>query len=114
MGPGEPQASATARVTVHTNRRRPYQIIHRLEQPLLSEQGFKLTEPVLYSVSDGTHGGRSEITSLQPLTSDPTVIFSSNKRGDADQFVISYSSSAGQIIPAGSYRARVLIEEKVP
>ena len=44
---------------------------------------------------------------------DPVVVFSSNEHGDADRFTISYFTSAKRVIPAGGYRARILIYEEL-
>lgn len=110
--PGNPQALDTARVIIHTNRGRPYRIVQYLGQEFMSERGFPLRKDVLYSVSNGTHGGHSEVSSPQPLTSEHTVIFS-NKEGVSDQFTISYFGSTDKVIPAGRYRAPIVIEEEV-
>lgn len=108
--PGERQALDTARITVHTNRRTPYRIVQYLGQEIMSERGFSF-EKVQYTVSDGLHGGRSEVEGLQPLTTGHTVIFS-NKEGVSDQFTISYSASSDAVIPSGHYRAPIVIEEE--
>ena len=111
---GESSASQTATVVIHTNQGRPYRILQRLEQDLLSERGFELSkEQVLFLVSDGIHGGRSEVKSPQPLTTDSVVVFTSSAKGDADQFTILYSSTPSrEVVPSGTYRARLFIEEE--
>ena len=101
--PGE-AVSRTARVSIRSNTGRPYRILQRLEQPL--------QEPVSFAATDGSRGGRSEVKTPQPLTTDPCVVFVSNPQGESDDFTIDYSVSSKQLIPAGSYRARILIEEE--
>ena len=113
LGPlrSDETASQTTRVVVHTNRTQPYRITQHLEQNLLSNHGFDLSEePILFSVSDGLHGGKPEVTGAQALTTEPMVIFSSSPDGAADEFTITYSSASRKLIPAGIYRARLLIE----
>lgn len=110
--PGQQQALDTVRVDVRTNLGRPYQILFYLGQEMMSERGFPLEGGVLYSVSNGAHGGRSEVSSPLPLTSEPTVVFS-NRDGLSDQFTITLSVSAGGVIAAGRYRAPLVIEEKL-
>jgi len=44
------------------------------------------------------------------LTQASTVIFTSDERGDPDEFTISYFTSSPRMVAAGSYRARILIE----
>lgn len=109
--PGDRQALDTARIIVHTNRGRPYRIVQYLGQELMSERGFSLKGKVLFSVSNGIHGGRSEVDSLQPLTTKQTVILS-NKEGVSDQFTISYFAASEGVNPAGYYRAPIVIEEE--
>lgn len=107
---GGGENSDTVRVVVHSNRGTPYRIIHRLEQELLNERGQSMPERrVLFSVSNGVRGGLSEVKSPQPLTQDPVVIFSSSG-GEADEFNIFYINSSDKMVPAGTYRARILIE----
>lgn len=110
--PGQRQALDTVRVDVQTNLGRPYDISFYLGEELMSERGFPLEGGVLYSVSNGAHGGRSEVSSPQPLTSEPTVIFS-NKDGLSDQFTISLSVSAEEVIAAGRYRGPLVLKEKL-
>lgn len=111
LTPGERQALDTARVTIHTNRGTPYRLVQYLGQELMSERGFPLKGKVLYSVSNGAQGGHPEVNALQPLTSERTVIFS-NSQGTSDQFTISYFAASDTIIPAGNYRAPIVIEEE--
>lgn len=106
------QALDTARIIIHTNRGRPYRIVQYLGQEFMSERGFPLKESVRFQVSDGANGGKSEVSSPQPLTSEHIVIFS-NKQGTPDQFTISYSGSTDSVIPAGRYRAPIVIEEEL-
>jgi len=109
--PGGEEAFRTAEVIVQTNRGRPYAIRQHLEQELLSERGFIFpSKQIRFAVSDGMSGGRSEVEGRQPLPMTPIVVFSSTAQGDADRFTISYFTDAKRVIPAGSYRARILIE----
>ncbi len=110
LTPGDRQALDTARIIVYTNLRRPYRIVQYLGQELMSERGFSF-QKVKYSVSNGIHGGHSEVDSLQPLTTEHTVIFS-NKEGVSDQFTLSYFAAADEVIAAGHYRAPIVIEEE--
>ena len=110
--PGNPQALDTARIIVHTNRGQPYRIVQYLGQEFMSERGFPLKNNVLFSVSNGANGGISQVSSPQPLTSERVVIFS-NKQGTSDQFTISYFGATDEVIPAGHYRAPIVIEEEV-
>lgn len=113
LRPGEP-VSRSAQVSVRSNTGRPYRILQRLEQPLLNERGADAAdEPVLFTVTDGVHGGRSEVVSPQPLTTQPVILFTSGPQGESDDFTITYSVSSKQLVPAGSYRARILIEEEL-
>lgn len=104
VGPGEPSASRVARVSVRSNTGRPYRIVQRLEQALQSE--------LLFTVTDGANGGRSEVSSPTPLTTQPMAIFTSPPGGGSDDFTILYTVSSRHLVPAGSYRARVIIEEE--
>lgn len=105
------QYTDTSRVRVHTNSGRPYRVTHRLEQAMLSNRGSALPErQILFTVSDGERGGRSGVTSPQPLTQDPAVIFTSSDRGDADEFTISYFTTSQRMVAAGTYRAKILID----
>ena len=114
LRPGEQPAPGRATVSVRTNRGRPYRIVQRLEQNLLNEKGSDLSEePVLFSATDGTRGGRSEAKAPVPLTTQPAILFSSNPEGGSDDFTVTYSVSSRQMVPAGSYRARVLLEEEI-
>lgn len=108
---GGGSTSDTVRVKVHTNRGVPYRIVQQLEQDLLSERGHRLSEKqVLFSVSDGLHGGQSEVKGPRALAKDRLVIFTSNRQGDADEFTLSYLNSSKKMVPAGTYRARILID----
>ena len=112
MKPGE-TVSRSARVSVRSNAGRPYRILQRLEQPLMSgSSGDAAEQPVLFVVTDGVRGGRSEVKSPQPLTTQPTVVFESGREGESDDFTITYSVSPKHLVPAGSYQARILIEEE--
>ncbi len=110
--PGNPQAIDTARIIVRTNHGRPYRIVQYLGQEFMSEGGFPLKDRVLFSVSNGTQGGQSQVSSPQPLTSERVVIFL-NKEGVSDQFTISYFGTTDKVIPAGRYRAPIVIEEEL-
>ncbi|GEM_PF-2305969 len=114
VGPGEPPASRVARVSIRSNTGRPYRITQRLEQRLQSDGGSDLQEEqVLFTVTDGVSGGRSEVSSPTPLTPQPVTLFTSGPQGESDDFTIVYTvSSSRRLIPAGSYRARVIIEEE--
>ena len=77
----------------------------------MSERGFRLGKKILYSVSNGTQGGRSEVSSLESLAPGPKVIFSNNE-GVPDQFTISYVTSPDEgLIAAGTYRTSIEIKE---
>lgn len=107
------RVSDTARIRVHTNEGKRYRIVQRLEQDPLSERGGQLPEEQLqFSVGEGLHGGQSEVKNPVPLTRDSAVLFSSNEQGDADEFTISYFTAGRELLPAGHYRARILIEEE--
>ncbi len=109
---GEP-ISRPARVSVRSNTGRPYRILQRLEQPLSNEKGADMAEePVMFTVTDGVQGGRSEVKAPQPLTTQPVVLFTSGPEGASEDFTVTYSVSSKQLVPAGSYRARILIEEE--
>lgn len=110
--PGQQQALDTVRVDVQTNRARPYQILFYLGEELMSERGFPLEGGVLFSVSNGAHGGRSEVSSPRPLTSEPTAIFS-NKEGVSDRLTITLSVSSDKVRAAGRYRAPLVLEERL-
>lgn len=113
VGPGEPPASRVARVWVRSNTGRPYRIIQRLEQRLQGSGGSDLEEePILFTVTDGAQGGRSEVGSPIPLTTQPVTLFTSGPGGESDDFTVVYTVSSRGLIPAGSYRARVIIEEE--
>ena len=113
VGPGEPPASRIARVSVRSNTGRPYRIVQRLEQKLQGDRGSDLgEEPVLFTVTDGAQGGRSEVNSPTPLTPQPVTLFTSGPRGESDDFTIVYTVSSRRLIPAGSYQARVILEEE--
>ena len=113
VGPGEGPASRIARVSVRSNLGRPYRIVQHLEQKLLSERGAEFTEePVLFTVTNGANGGRSEASSPTPLTEQPAVLFTSGPEGESDDFTITYAVSSQKLVPAGSYRARVIIKEE--
>ncbi len=114
IGPDEQQALDTARVIVSSNQERRWRILMGLEQALLSERGFGLEDGVLFSVSDGANGGRSEVRSPQPLTTTPVVIFT-HDQGKSDRFTISFFSSASpeELTAAGNYSARVVIREEL-
>lgn len=101
VGPGQPPASKTATVSVRSNTGRRYQVLQRIEQELPSQ--------VLFTVTEGVNGGRSEVKAPAPLTTQPAAIFTSD--GESDDFTITYSIPPG-LIPAGSYRARVLLKEE--
>ncbi len=112
--PGEQPAPKRANISVRTNRGRPYRITQRLEQNLLNEKGSGLSEePVLFSATDGRRGGQSEAKTPAPLTTQPAVLFSSNPEGESDDFTVTYSVSSSQMVSAGSYRARILLEEQI-
>ena len=104
VGPGEPPVSRIARVSVRSNTGRPYRIVQRLEQKLQGE--------TLFTVTDGVNGGRSEANSPTPLTSQPVALFASGPGGESDDFTVVYAVSSRHLIPAGSYRARVILEEE--
>ena len=104
VGPGEPPASRVARISVRSNTGRPYRITQRLEQELQGE--------ILFTVTDGIHGGKSEASVPTPLTPQPAAIFTSGPEGESDDFTVVYTVSSRRLIPAGSYRARVVIEEE--
>ncbi len=92
---------------------RPPRILQRLEQPLSNEKGADMAEePVMFTVTDGVQGGRSEVKAPQPLTTQPVVLFTSGPEGASEDFTVTYSVSSKQLVPAGSYRARILIEEE--
>ncbi len=114
VGPGEPPASRIARVSVRSNTGRPYRITQRLEQRLQGNGGSDLEEePVFFTVTDGVNGGRSEVKSPTPLTPEPVRLFTSGPGGESDDFTVVYTvSSSHRLLPAGSYRARVIIEEE--
>ena len=113
VGPGESPASGMAAVSVRSNTGRLYRIVQRLEQNLLNERGSDFTEdPVLFTVTDGANGGHSEVKSPAVLTTQPVVLFASGPEGESDDFRIAYSVSSKKLVPAGTYRARVLIEEE--
>ena len=113
VGPGEPPASRVARVSVRSNTGRPYRITQRLEQRLQGAGGSDLEEePVLFTVTDGVNGGKSEVKSPAPLTSQPVALFASGPSGESDDFTVIYTVSSRRLIPAGSYRARVIIEQE--
>ncbi len=114
VGPGDPPASRVARVSIRSNTGRPYRIVQRLEQRLQGAGGSDLEEePILFTVTDGAQGGRSEVRSSTPLTPQPVTLFTSGPGGESDDFTILYTVSPSQrLIPAGNYRARVIIEEE--
>lgn len=114
VGPGDPPTSRVARVSIRSNTGRPYRIIQRLEQKLQSDGGTDLEEePVLFTVTDGVNGGRSEARAPVPLTPQPVTLFTSGPGGESDDFTIVYMvSPSRRLIPAGNYRARVIIEEE--
>ena len=113
VGPGEPPASRVARVSVRSNTGRPYRITQRLEQALQGDRGSEFgEEPVLFTVTDGRSGGKSEVSAPASLTPQPVTIFTSGPGGESDDFTIVYTVSSRRLIPAGSYRARVIIEEE--
>ena len=103
--PGQAAPSRTAVVSVRSNTGRPYRIIQRLEQ--------EFPAPVQFTVTDGTQGGQSEVHSPQPLTTQSVTLFTSGPDGESDDFRINYSVASTELVPAGNYRARVLIEEEV-
>ncbi len=111
---GPEQGASTTRtavVTVRNNTGRPYRITQRLEQNLVTGSGADLQEgPVYYTVSDGVNGGGSEVKSPVPLTTQLAVVFTSGPKGESDEFRISYSL-ARELVRAGQYQARILIEE---
>ncbi len=114
LSPGEQPAPKRANISVRTNRGRPYRIAQRLEQNLLNEKGSGLPEePVLFSATDGRRGGQSQVKTPAPLATQPAVLFSSNPEGESDDFTVTYSVSSRQMVSAGSYRARILLEEEI-
>lgn len=109
--PGENPASQNVKVFIRTNQGRPYRVIQKLEQKLLSERGLDFpAEQIQLVVSEGIHGGRSEVKGPRTLPTDTLVIFSSSPDGNADEFTITYLSSSKQVVPAGTYRSRIQIE----
>ena len=113
VGPGEPPASRIARVSVRSNTGRPYRIVQRLEQRLQGNRESDLgEEAVLFTVTDGIHGGRSEVNSPTPLTPQSVTLFTSGPGGEPDDFTVVYTVSSRRLIPAGSYQARVILEEE--
>lgn len=109
--PNRGPASEIAKIAVHTNTGKAYRIIQQLDQPLISETGVEFpARDISFVASDGMRGGRSEIKSPTPLSSQPTTIFRSNLRGDADEFTITYLIKSKRVIPAGLYRARISVE----
>ncbi len=116
LGPLLPHGSATqtAHVIVYTNRGQPYRITQHLKQDFQNEFGAEFDPSgMLFSVSNGLHGGQSEVTDLTPVKNGPTVIFTSNRRGDADEFTITYAAKPKKLIPAGRYRAQIKIEGEI-
>jgi hypothetical protein len=84
-----------------------------LEQKLQGDRGSDLgEEPVLFTVTDGMNGGLSEVSSPTPLTPQPVTLFTSGPGGESDDFTVVYTVSSRRLMPAGSYRARVIIEEE--
>jgi len=104
VGPDQSPVSRRAVVSVRSNTGRPYRILQRLEEDPGKAQ-------ILFSVTDGVNGGRSRVSSPTALTLQPVEIFS-NPQGISDQFHVTYSVSS-DLLPAGEYRARILIEEEL-
>lgn len=112
--PGKGTVIGTVDVNISTNQGIPYRITHELESNFMSEKGYILpSEKVRFSVSEGVNGGRSEVMGEQPLAKEKMVIFSSNSRGDGDQFTVTYFVGEQKIIPAGRYRAQINIKEQI-
>jgi len=114
LGPIVPGGAGEIRrvtVTIRTNAERPYRIVQRVDHPPTNAQGNSLPLAALeYAVSDGVHGGTSQVNGFQPVTPGTTVLFSSGPKGKSDRFTITYRSSSPHILPAGTYRARLNIE----
>ena len=111
--PGKAGASETVRVVVHSNRGQPYRITQQIEQQFHSDRGSEMTpSDVMFTVtvSDGIHGGRSQIQAPIPVGRDRTVIFVSNPQGDPDEFTMTYITRRSKVLPAGSYRGRIQID----
>lgn len=105
--------SKIAKVVVRSNTGRPYRITQRLEQKLVGGGGSTLQEePVYFTVSDGANGGSSQVKSPTPLSTQTAVIFTSNPKGESDEFRISYSLTR-ELVKAGRYQARIIIEEEI-
>ncbi len=114
LSPGGPAATSQVKVIIHTNRGQRYRVIHRMEGELVSDRGFDFPRKgIFYSASDGLNGGKSQVRSRQPLGLKPTPVFSSGRKGEADEFTLSYTAAADQVFPAGNYRARISIEGEV-
>ncbi|PIQ82145.1 MAG: hypothetical protein COV76_05250 [Candidatus Omnitrophica bacterium CG11_big_fil_rev_8_21_14_0_20_64_10] len=110
MVPDRP-ASDAMRVVVRTNRGQPYRILHTLEEPLRGPDGRRIDPGAfLFSASDGLHGGRSRVPHPVPLKSGRSVVFLSNRRGDADEFLLTYTAPGRSVIASGRYRGRVEVE----
>ncbi|MBI4972084.1 MAG: hypothetical protein HZC17_09705 [Candidatus Omnitrophica bacterium] len=98
----------TQEVIIHTNQTSPYRIKQIVQDSFVNERGVTLPlSKVKYTVTNGLNGGSSNASGPTQLTDQETVIFTSNSRGDADRFTISYFVDEKKIIAAGKYHARI-------
>lgn len=114
LGPLTPKMEApprTLEVTVATNVKGRYRVVHEVEGNVMNATGDEFPpEKVLFRVSPGIKGGVSGIPSLTPIPQGEVVIFTSGTDGGADAFQVTYSVDNTELFPAGLYYANIRVD----
>ena len=87
-----------------------YRLRQRLLEPVVSDKGEILNEGVLsfYTVRGTNAAGSLYQDILRSLSTRDEILYTSNRAGDSDSFVVVYSIDGKKISQRGSFRGKIL------
>ncbi len=87
-----------------------YRLRQRLLEPVVSDKGEILNEGVLnfYTVRGTNASGSLYQDTLRVLSTRDEILYTSNRTGDSDSFVIVYSVDGKKISQSGHFRGKIL------
>jgi len=99
--------SRSVRLTVHSNLGQPYQVTQIVSRRLTSQEGVAVPkEAFTYFGSEGKTGVLSAKTPV-PVPEGESAVFTSDKNGTPESFILSYSLQIPKETKAGSYTSEV-------
>jgi hypothetical protein len=104
VAPGQDAGEQVLQVSVLTNSDDRYRVYQELRNQPIHSSGEKLPDSEFqFSVSGGSKGGHSEVSSFEAVKPGKRLIFSSSPGGGQDTFSIHYRIANVQLFESGEY-----------